>query len=153
MTDLYDLLLAQTRLVDYEVEISNHFENLAGFVSRLRTTPLWRIRNYQRIVGSARDSLASSHIRYVGFETELLQYNVRRRQVLEIISGHRILSKALTYFQENTEPDYQVPQSMHPALRYFDDELRTALNLRVIITASLIGAVVGAFLHALFSKL
>lgn len=149
----YSLELIRMSLINYDIEISNHFSDLSTSTKKLFATPWWRIFKSRKFAHVGRTSLPDIHKRSVEFETEFFHFNKQRNQLLSQIKQDRILSNIHSYFCSITEPDIQIPQALPHALDHFGDELRTFGNIRSVIIASLFGAAIGAALTVLLTKM
>jgi hypothetical protein len=148
----YAVMLHRHELYQYYQEIFNHFSELSNSVKNLFTTRWWKIYEAFKISYLGKRSLSNIHIRFVEFETTLFHFNTSRRECLEEINQHRILSIIHGYFTKTTDPHIQIPQGFLSAVSHFEGELRTFWNIRVVVIASLLGAAIGSILTFLFTQ-
>ncbi len=152
LLEFYSLELIRNSLINYDIEIFNHFSDLSNSVKKLFAAPWWRIFKSAKFAHLGRISLSNIHKRCVEFETNLFGFNRQRNQLLNTIKQHRILSNIYSYFYTTTESDIQVPQVFFRALDHFEDALRTFGNIRSVVIASLVGAAVGAAITVLLTQ-
>jgi hypothetical protein len=151
--DFYELLSGRDHLIDSYVEVSNHFSAASKSTRELLETPSWNIWKTHVASRVARISIASVHARLVELETELMNYTRNRSNSLENLRKHREASPLHDYFREITESDVSLPSSLVSALTFFESELQFYGNIRSLLYASLLGAVVGSLLTGLVSRL
>jgi len=150
--DFYRLLSGRDYLMDYNVEISNHFSAASKKVRELLETPSWNILRTHLASRQARMSIASVHERLVEIEASLMEYESDRASTLETLKKCREASPLHDYFKEMTESDVHVPSSLGPALAFFESELQLYGNIRSLLYASLLGAIVGSLLASILSR-
>jgi hypothetical protein len=150
--DFYELLSARDHLVDCNVEISNHFSAASKKIRELLETPSWNIWRTHVASRQARISVALVHERLVEIEAELMEYDSDRAGRLESLKKHREASPLHDYFKDMTESDVHVPPSLASALTFFESELQLYGNIRSLLFASLLGAIVGSLLTGILSR-
>ena len=144
--DFYQLLSGRDLLMDYNMEVSQHFSVASKSVRELMDAASWRLWETHRASREARTSLASVHERLVGLEAELISYSNEKDRSLRELVKQRETAPLRDYFAEMADPGVTLAPSLGAALAFFESELQLYGNIRSLLLASLVGAVVGSLL-------
>jgi hypothetical protein len=149
----YDLALSRNDAIDTSTEMSVHFGEASGRVEELLQTPSWKIWETHAVARKARISVAMVHTSLVDLESQLLYYERDRAETLDSLKKDRDARLLFEYFQGMTALGIAVPPSLTVALGFFESELQLYGNIRSLLYASLIGAIVGSLLSGFLSYL
>jgi hypothetical protein len=127
------------------------FSDLSQIAQQIFANPIWNLPQSRRLSREARALLASIHERLVEREMKVLSFNQGRARFLQSIGDHPFLSELQDYFRDQLAAMTEVPESLTPALTYFESELSLALNIRTLLVAAVLGAIVGAVLASLLT--
>ena len=150
--DFYELQCDRKDLLESQEEVDNHFLAAINETRQLLETPSWKIWKTHAISRRARVSIASVHERLVELESGLMSHSRQQKHVLENIKKNPNTAAAHDYFKEMTDPEVNLPSSLAAALGYCEGELQLYGNIRSLLYASLIGAIVGALLSGLVAR-
>jgi hypothetical protein len=149
--NFYWLQMSRNNLIDYEVETSTHFSEIADSVSSLISASSWQLWQKRKFTQLAKLSLAQIQVCLVQFESDLSSFERLRRRFLADIKKHPILRHAYDYFDEMAESEIEIPSTLGNALDFFESEFQLYRNVRSLLIASLLGGVVGALLTGLIA--
>ncbi len=150
--DFYELAVNRVHMLNQNVEVSNHFSAASSKIRELMEMPSWNIWRTRAASRQARISIASVHERLVELEGELLDYASARAGALENLRKSGEASPLYDYCKGMTEADVNVPPSFGSALTFFEGELQLYGNIRSLLYASLLGAIVGSLLTGVLSR-
>ena len=147
ISTFYENAIERNALLDYEVEISSLFQDITERITGINhssAAKFWKTRSYAR---QARESLAKVHTRIVEFSSALAQYQRAARGLDTRIQRIPVLAPVRGYFREMCDPEVDImTPAMTSALNFFETELQLYGNIRSLIAASILGAVIGALL-------
>ncbi len=149
----YRSLLQRNYLIDSSTQMSDSFSAASAALAKLLKVPFWKFWEAHAISQQARLSVASAHQDLVALETDLLEYERDRSETLESVKKDRDATALVEYFRDMTAPDVVIPPSLTAALSFFESELQLYGNIRSLLIASLLGAVVGSLLTGLLGRL
>jgi hypothetical protein len=89
----------------------------------------------------------------VQYDEACWRYDNQRREYLKRICDIPHLSKLRRYTAEDCQRDFRTPSSITAALEFLEKQIETARNIRSLVLASLLGAVVGAVITGVLSLL
>lgn len=149
--DFYRLMSMRSELLSYNESIHNLFSTLSTNVVERINTPWYNLIKLSRHSKDARNSLALSHIQWSEFE-ELQMSQIKQREVFKnSISENAILHNFSDYLYEHSFHDAELPKSLQTSIGYFEKELHLFSNLKAVISASLLGAILGSLLTGAIS--
>jgi hypothetical protein len=151
--DFYQQQLSRHNLINLEVEIYNHFEDVASNVRQLSETGWWHLLKRGTYSAAARTSLSKIHTRLVEYGAASLYSYKSRDERLQRIKNDPLLGKIHQYFASMSEGEAGPAKALTPALDYFGKELQAFGSIRSVIIASFLSAIAGAFFYALLSRL
>jgi hypothetical protein len=149
----YNALCTQHRINDVAHEALGDFTTLSQFAKDLFATPGWNIVKARRLIKAIRIRLSTIHELLVEREASVVYSHGSVENLLETIADHPLLSEIKDYFRKTLAEITQIPESLTPALNYYENELNLALNIRSLIVATIVGAVVGAVIASLLTWL
>lgn len=149
----YDLALSRNDAIDTSAEMSVHFDEASERVEELLQTPSWKFWETHTVARKARISVGMVHTSLVDLESQLLYYERDRAERLDSLKKDRDAVLLFEYFQRMTAPGIGIPPSLTAALGFFESELQLYGNIRSLLYASLIGAIVGSLLSGFLSYL
>jgi hypothetical protein len=136
---------------DITYEALQLFSDLSRTAQDIFSTPAWKLMRSRQLHRNARGHLSAIHEHLVERETQILRSTRGGKHFLETIAEHPILSEIHDYFRDELEDRAEVPESLTPALNYFETELSLALNIRTLLVAAILGSVMGAILGSLLT--
>jgi len=149
----YDLALSRSDLLDASEDVDGSFTEASEKIEELLNTPSWKPWKTHLVSRQARINVATVHQSLVTLESQLLEYERDRGSSLEALKKDRDAALLFEYFRDMTSPDVGVPSSLASALTFFEGELQLYGNIRSLLIASLLGAVVGSLLTGLLGWL
>jgi hypothetical protein len=149
----YDLALSRFDAIDTNEQMDAHFSEASGRVEELLQTPSWKFWETHALARKARISVAMVHASLVDLESRLLYYERDRAENLDTLKKDRDAGLLFEYVQGMTAPGIVVPPSLTAALGSFESELQLYGNIRSLLYASLLGAIVGSLLSGFLSYL
>ncbi len=149
----YDLALSRNEAIDTSDEMEIHFSEASERVEELLQTPSWKFWETHALARKARMSVAMVHGSLVDLESQLLYYERDRAERLDSLEKDRDAGLLFEYVQGMTAPGIVVPPSLTAALSFFESELQLYGNIRSLLYASLLGAIVGSLLSGFLSYL
>lgn len=153
LESFYELALDRSDLLDANSEVEGSFLKASDSVEELLKTPSWKFWKTHSVSRQARINVATVHQNLVTLESQLLEYDLQRSRSLESLKKYRDAMFLVEYFRDMTSPDVAVPQSLASALTFFEGELQLYGNIRSLLIASLLGAIVGSLLTGLLGRL
>lgn len=134
-------------------EVLTIFSTLSRNAKLIFTVPPWRFLESRRLTNEIRMGLSSIHEKLVQREAQVLSLQSSRQEVLRGFADNGLLSPITDYFTRELQSLAEIPDSLSPALTYFESQLSLALNIRSLLVATVLGAVIGAILGSLFTWL
>lgn len=149
--DFYRLMSMRSELLSYNESIHNLFSTLSTNVVERINTPWYNLIKLSRHSKDARNSLALSHIQWSEFEELQMSQIKQREDFKNSISENAILHNFSDYLYEQSFHDAELPKSLQTSIGYFEKELHLFSNLKAVISASLLGAILGSLLTGAIS--
>jgi len=149
--DFYRLMSMRSELLSYNESIHNLFSTLSTNVVERINTPWYNLVKLSRHSKDARNSLALSHIQWSEFEELQMEQIKQREEFKNSISENAILHNFSDYLYEHSFHDAELPKSLQTSIGYFEKELHLFSNLKAVISASLLGAILGSLLTGAIS--
>ncbi len=149
LESFYCLMQRNVSLLDYGVEIFNHFTDLSSFVAELSGARWWQIYKAMNLARRGKKSLSTIYTRIVEYETTLFNFKNSQKKLLGEVMGHPVLQRIHSYLFTTSDVDVSIPPIISSALDHFQKELQSFGATRAVVMASLIGGAVGALLTAL----
>jgi hypothetical protein len=152
LEQFYDLMRDRCDLIDLMTEVQDNFSAVSESIAELLHAPSWEFWKTRRLSRHARIKMASVHGSLVDLESNLLGYERNRSESIEMVRKDRDASLLSVFFRNLTKPDVAIPSSLGAALAFFESELQLYGNIRSILLASLLGAIVGALLSGVVAR-
>jgi hypothetical protein len=149
--DFYRLMSMRSELLSYNESIHNLFSTLSTNVVHRINTPWYNLIKLSRHSKDARNSLALSHIQWSEFEDLQMSQIKQREDFKNSIAENAILQNFSEYLYEHSFHDAELPKSLQTSIGYFEKELHLFSNLKAVISASLLGAILGSLLTGAIS--
>lgn len=153
LLDFYSNRRTDDFLLYHSIEISNRFSDLQDSLNQLHTTPAFRMVKSAQHSRKGRTTLSKLHVLLVQLETRLFKMENAHVRFFDRLKSDPILSVIQKYFFERLTPEVTIPKAITSALNHFDADLRTFVNIRWVVVASIVGAAVGALLTVIFTQI
>ena len=149
--DFYRLMSMRSELLSYNESIHNLFSTLSTNVVERINTPWYNLIKLSKHSKDARNSLALSYIQWAEFEELQMTQIKQREEFKNSIADNAILHNISDYLYEHSFHDAELPKSLQTSISYFEKELHLFSNLKAVISASLLGAILGSLLTGAIS--
>lgn len=149
----YELMLARSESIEMDIEIQNRFEQASQAVTTMATTPPWKIWETSKLATQAALEIGQMHKLVVQYDEACWGYDNQRRNYLRMVGDVAHLAKIRRHTGENCQRDFRTPSSITAALEFLEKQIETARNIRSLVLASLLGAVVGAIITGVLALL
>jgi hypothetical protein len=149
--DFYRLMSMRSELLSYNESIHNLFSTLSTNVVERINTPWYNLLKLSKHSKDARNSLALSHIQWAEFEELQMTQIKQREEFKNSIEDNSILHNISDYLYKHSFHDAELPKSLQTSIGYFEKELHLFSNLKAVISASLLGAILGSLLTGAIS--
>jgi hypothetical protein len=148
----YQLSLQRLELVELDEEIQRRFVDAWQSVAAMSTTAGWKLWATSKLATCAALEIGQIHNLLMRYDECCWSYDNQRRDYLKLSYEVPHLSKVYRNMQGYTRRDFRPPSSIGAALEFLEKQVEVAKNIRSLILASLLGAVVGAIVTGLLSS-
>jgi hypothetical protein len=149
----YEALLDRCDAIELDVEIQNRFSAVSETVAELLTISAWRFWAVNSLSRRAALGIARLHELLLDYNSLCWSYDNFRRDMLDRTKEQPLFSKLQPLLAKYSRRDFRPPQSIAEALSFLGKQIEVGRNVRSIVVASVIGALVGAFLTAMIGLL
>ena len=147
----YELILERSESIEMDIEIQNRFSEASQAVNTMAITPSWKVWKTSKLATLAALEIGQMYKLVVQYDEACWRYDNQRREYLKRICDIPHLSKLRRYTAEDCQRDFRTPSSITAALEFLEKQIETARNIRSLVLASLLGAVVGAVITGVLS--
>lgn len=145
----YELSARRSEHLETDAEIQNRFDESSQSVSKMATTPSWKIWQISDLATKAALEIGQMHRLLVQYEDACWGYDNNRREYLKAIQEVPHLCKLQRETAGECRRDFRPPASINAALEFLEKQIETARNIRSLLLASLMGAIVGSVITGL----
>lgn len=142
----YELLLDRSGSIDLDIEIQNRFSDLSSDIAKLLSTPAWKFWAVSSTSKRTALSIAKIHELMIEYHSARWFFDNARRDFLNRIKDQHLFSKLNRITKEDCRRDFCPPKSVTEALAFLEKQIEVGRNIRSLVVASVLGAVIGAVL-------
>lgn len=153
LVDFYHTIAMRHYVYVHQEKIFGQFSELVKSIRNLETIPWKNVLKSAKAVSFGRKCLTTIYSQLVDYETSLFSLNRHRKEMIERIQKNQILSSLNKYFQQHSEAEIEIPKVLFSAIEHFERKLHSISRTRVIILASLCGAIAGSILTFILTKI
>jgi hypothetical protein len=147
----YALSLFRCELIDLDVEIQNRFEEASQTVVKLAKTPGWKIWETSKLGTQAALEIGEVHRLVIKYDEACWGYDKQKSEYLKILFGVPHFSKLRRTTADYCVRDVRPPARISQALEFLEKQVEVARNIRSLVLASLMGAMVGSLVTGILT--
>jgi len=147
----YKIEYYNTNLIDYNIEIHNILEELSKKINSFYILKWYSIFETNKIINESKLLLSRVYKRYFEYESQKSYFNKNRLKYIDEIKQHKLFSLISKYFNEQLDELDEIPTSILDTLSHYGNIINSFGDKRTAVWASIIGALIGAFITYLVS--
>lgn len=152
MCEFYHGQNIRSSLIDKIMEIERSFSDLDQSTRKLANTAWYQFPSASRLTKQARQHLHEIAIARVSKDSTAAHLKTQREHLLQQIRMNPVLSGIESYFVDMTSNEFEPPDSLSEGANYLASELNAHTNKRLLVFASVLGAIAGAVLTCILSN-